>query len=86
MTEILEAVVISVGVLVFSMAKGQQHHNASDGGASMSDTSVQGILLLGVYIVSDSFTSQYQSAIYKQHGKVCLLPFCMYTCYTALHR
>jgi solute carrier family 35 (adenosine 3'-phospho 5'-phosphosulfate transporter), member B2 len=68
-TEIMEAVVISIGVLIFSMEKGKQSHNVS-GGVSVYDSSVHGILLLGVYIVSDSFTSQYQTAIYKQYGKI----------------
>lgn len=68
-TEILEAVIISAGVLIFSMSKGSQTHNIS-GGVSVYDSSVHGILLLAVYIISDSFTSQYQTAIYKQYGKI----------------
>jgi len=69
MTEILEAISISIGVLVFSMTKSSQKANVS-GGVSVYDSSAIGIVLLGVYIISDSFTSQYQTAIYKQYGKI----------------
>jgi solute carrier family 35 (adenosine 3'-phospho 5'-phosphosulfate transporter), member B2 len=63
MTEIVEALVISAGVLVFSMGKG----NSASG---RETTSVHGLILLCTYVVADSFTSQYQSSIYKQYGKV----------------
>lgn len=58
-----EAVAISLGVLMFTMGK-----NSHAG--SHRDTSAWGLLLLCTYIIADSFTSQYQSSIYKKHGKV----------------
>ena len=68
-TEIVEALVISAGVLVFSMGKGNASSSTSE------NTSVHGLLLLCTYVISDSFTSQYQSSIYKKYGKVSLFVY-----------
>lgn len=61
-SEYLEAGSITSGVLIFSMTK-----NAAHGGGS--DTSTIGVLLLIAYVCADSFTSQWQSRIYRDYGE-----------------
>lgn len=63
LVEVAEAICISLGVMIFSMSKGS---TANDDKTS----SFHGIILLCTYIVSDSFTSQYQTSIYKKYGKI----------------
>lgn len=64
----LEAVAISMGVSIFSLA--------SDGGASASDDpthrdgALLGVCMLALYVVSDSFTSQWQTRVYQSHPGV----------------
>jgi adenosine 3'-phospho 5'-phosphosulfate transporter B2 len=65
MVEYIEALVITSGVAIFSMnygndAQAQKH----------TETEVTGFLLLCLYVLSDSFTSQWQSRIYRDHGKI----------------
>jgi len=45
--------------------KGDGHRGGGD--TQQSDTSY-GVLLLCLYLICDSFTSQWQSRVYKQHG------------------
>lgn len=61
--EYMEASAITSGVLLFSMSKNATH-------GSDAETSVIGVLLLLTYVCSDSFTSQWQSRIYKDYGKI----------------
>ncbi|CAM9579326.1 unnamed protein product, partial [Ectocarpus fasciculatus] len=62
MVEYGEACMITAGVFLFSLQQGSEHmHDKSN---------FYGVLLLLGYICSDSFTSQYQSSIYKKYGKV----------------
>lgn len=61
--EYVEALFITAGVTVFSMAKGNQH-----GGETT--TQIFGFVLLCSYVLSDSFTSQWQSRIYRDYGKI----------------
>lgn len=61
--EYIEAFVITLGVLLFSMTR--DHGQKSSG-----DTSVIGIILLCCYVFFDSFTSQWQSRIYRDYGKI----------------
>ena len=96
MVEVVEAVCISIGVLIFSTAKAS-HHNTSNG-TSAQDASSTGMLLLCTYVLSDSFTSQYQSSVFKKYGKVsrvivgiiyhiynmCNMCNLVYTCHHAL--
>jgi solute carrier family 35 (adenosine 3'-phospho 5'-phosphosulfate transporter), member B2 len=61
--EYVEAIAITAGVFVFSMAK-----NSSK--AEDVETSITGVILLVTYVCSDSFTSQWQSRLYKDYGKI----------------
>ncbi|KAI2508128.1 UAA transporter family [Fragilaria crotonensis] len=56
-----EAFLITVGVAVFSAAS-----KSSD---SDTSTEIKGLLLMVCYVCSDSFTSQWQSRLYKNYGK-----------------
>jgi len=62
--EYMEALVISAGVSMFSFSE-----KAGRGQGSMEHQAL-GILTLAMYLVSDSFTSQWQSRVYKEHPKV----------------
>lgn len=62
--EYLEAILITGGVAVFSMAS-KSSKKESDGGFEMA-----GFMLLSAYVLSDSFTSQWQSRIYRDYGKI----------------
>lgn len=58
----VEAAVISLGVSMFSF---------SESGAKQShETQLVGLLLLALYVAADSFTSQWQSRVYKAHPTV----------------
>mmetsp|Transcript_6096 Transcript_6096/g.9203 ORF Transcript_6096/g.9203 Transcript_6096/m.9203 type:complete len:367 (-) Transcript_6096:259-1359(-) len=63
LVEYAEALAITAGVLLFSMSK-----NATQN--SDTETSVVGVLLLITYVCSDSFTSQWQSRLYRDYGKI----------------
>lgn len=63
MIEYLEAVAITVGVAMFTFSE----HKDSFSDNSHADT-MYGIALLATYLCCDSFTSQWQSRVYKQHG------------------
>ena len=58
--EYVEALVITAGVVTFSMAKG--------GHGNTERNSVLGVMLLLTYVSFDSFTSQYQTKLFKEHG------------------
>lgn len=62
--EYVEAVLITSGVCVFSLAKS----NWSTDSNTFAQTI--GLILLCVYVLSDSFTSQWQSRLYKDYGKI----------------
>mmetsp|Transcript_35293 Transcript_35293/g.65864 ORF Transcript_35293/g.65864 Transcript_35293/m.65864 type:complete len:383 (-) Transcript_35293:163-1311(-) len=62
LTEYLEAITITAGVVIFSMAKG--------GHGDTERNSVLGVILLLTYVSFDSFTSQYQTKLFKEHGKI----------------
>lgn len=61
--EYFEAIGITIGIVIFSLSKG----NFATGGLS---SEVIGFLLLTLYVLSDSFTSQWQSRIYRDYGKI----------------
>jgi solute carrier family 35 (adenosine 3'-phospho 5'-phosphosulfate transporter), member B2 len=58
-----EAILITLGVLIFSLAKGSM--STSD-----RQSNILGFSLLCLYILSDSFTSQWQSRLYRDYGKI----------------
>lgn len=62
LTEYVEAFTITAGVVIFSMAKG--------GHGDSERNSVLGVMLLLTYVSFDSFTSQYQTKLFKEHGKI----------------
>jgi len=57
-----EAIGITIGVLIFSFS--------NDNKATTMSAEVVGIFLLSVYVLADSFTSQWQSTIYRDYGKI----------------
>lgn len=74
--EYLDAFLITTGVAMFSFSEknggggdggGHAHGHGGLAAAERSDSSY-GMLLLCVYLICDSFTSQWQSRVYKQHG------------------
>ena len=58
-----EAAVISLGVSLFSFSE-------STSKARDHETRGYGLLLLALYVAADSFTSQWQSRVYKSHPQV----------------
>jgi adenosine 3'-phospho 5'-phosphosulfate transporter B2 len=62
-TEYLEAVAITIGVATFSMNRDGHHKKETH-------TELIGFILLCLYVGSDSFTSQWQSRIYRDYGKI----------------
>lgn len=62
MVEYIEAGLITAGVTMFSVAE----RNAPSGHSS-SDSSF-GVFLLALYLCCDSFTSQWQSRVFKSYG------------------
>jgi adenosine 3'-phospho 5'-phosphosulfate transporter B2 len=63
--EYIEALAITFGVAMFSFGQ-------NDGDSEQIDPHVQfiGFLLLSTYVLSDSFTAQYQNKIYSEYGKL----------------
>jgi adenosine 3'-phospho 5'-phosphosulfate transporter B2 len=61
--EYAEALLITVGVTIFSLSK--SNWESTGGGLE-----VVGFGLLCVYVLADSFTSQWQSRIYREYGKI----------------
>ena len=61
--EYAEAVVISLGVSMFALSKTSK-------ASTSKETGFIGISLLALYLVADSFTSQYQSRVYKTYPTV----------------
>jgi adenosine 3'-phospho 5'-phosphosulfate transporter B2 len=61
----VEAIVISMGVSVFSF--GSERDPSKD---ATQETDLLGFCLLCGYVLSDSFTSQWQSRIYRDYGKI----------------
>jgi len=60
--EYAEAAMISVGVNVFMLSEKESDNDKT--------TKLYGIALLVLYVTSDSFTSQWQSRVYKDYPKV----------------
>ena len=63
MLDYIEALIITAGVALFTFSEKSGAHS----GESKSD-SMYGIILIGFYLACDSFTSQWQSKVYKQYG------------------
>lgn len=63
----LEALAISFGVSLFSLASSDAK---IDGGSDQVGEAVLGLSMLMLYVVSDSFTSQWQSKVYQAHPSV----------------
>jgi adenosine 3'-phospho 5'-phosphosulfate transporter B2 len=61
-TEYVEAALITTGVTMFSIAE----RNAPS--SSSNDDSGFGVFLLALYLCCDSFTSQWQSRVFKKFG------------------
>jgi solute carrier family 35 (adenosine 3'-phospho 5'-phosphosulfate transporter), member B2 len=65
----LEAVLITIGVAIFSLASKSSDKN--------TQTQVIGLLFMVSYVFFDSFTSQWQDKIYQQYGKKNVDPYQM---------
>jgi len=61
-----EALAISLGVSIFSLASSDK----SGGGSEQLSEALLGLSMLALYVVSDSFTSQWQSKVYQAHPSV----------------
>ena len=69
--EYLEAVAITAGVATFGLNKGSHKSAQAKGGEDdQAYEEVIGFALLCAYVLCDSFTSQWQSKLYKQYGKI----------------
>ena len=68
----VEAACISAGVCLFSLANlDDTAFDASPDGADANPFAAYlGVMMLGLYVVSDSFTSQWQSKLYQAHPNV----------------
>ena len=62
--EYVEAILITGGVAFFSLASKTSQRNSEEG------FELAGFMLLSIYVLADSFTSQWQSRIYRDHGKI----------------
>lgn len=62
--EYTEALLITGGVAFFSLSSKHSHKVSDD------NFELAGFLLLSVYVLADSFTSQWQSRIYRDYGKI----------------
>ncbi len=73
LTEYAEAVAITTGVAVFGLNRESSHKSSSSSGAEEEGAwsgDAIGFALLCMYVLSDSFTAQWQSKLYKQYGKI----------------
>mmetsp|Transcript_26145 Transcript_26145/g.44484 ORF Transcript_26145/g.44484 Transcript_26145/m.44484 type:complete len:382 (+) Transcript_26145:60-1205(+) len=68
-SQYLEALLITVGVAIFSIA--------SKSSNSDTTTEIIGLLFMCTYITFDSFTSQWQSKVYDKYGKANVDPYQM---------
>lgn len=76
--EYLTAILISIGMLAFLLGSKSDHHTAS------SITSMTGILLLTMYLMFDSFTSNWQSDLFKTYGMSSIQMMCGVNLFSAL--
>jgi adenosine 3'-phospho 5'-phosphosulfate transporter B2 len=70
--EYMEAIVITMGVILFSYHRegGSHHQSHSDTSDLHATAQAAGILMLCGYLLSDCFTSQWQSKVYQDYGKI----------------
>lgn len=76
--EYLTAILISIGMLAFLLGSKSDHHSVS------SITSMTGILLLTLYLMFDSFTSNWQSDLFKNYGMSSIQMMCGVNLFSAL--
>lgn len=76
--EYLTAAMISIGMLAFLLGSKSDHHTGS------SITSMTGILLLTMYLMFDSFTSNWQSDLFKNYGMSSIQMMCGVNLFSAL--
>lgn len=63
LSQYMEAVAITAGVAIFSMASKKHKAEQSD------DTAMIGLVFLLLYVCFDSFTSQWQDRVYSKYGR-----------------
>lgn len=71
MTQYVEAMCITLGVAIFSMASKKPKSGQAD------DTAWEGFVFLLLYISFDSFTSQWQDRVYTKYGRKNVDPYQM---------
>lgn len=69
LSQYAEALLITVGVAIFSMASKSSSRDA--------DTEIIGLIFLLMYVSFDSFTSQWQDKVYTQYGRPNVDPYQM---------
>lgn len=76
--EYLTAALISLGMVCFLLgsADGSAHHSTV--------TTLAGVLLLVLYLVADSFTSNWQAALFRQYGMSSVQMMCGVSAFSAL--
>lgn len=62
MSDYVEAVLITLGVIIFSVS--EKNNKMSD----VHEDTMFGVFLLAIYLMCDSFTSQWQSKVYKHYS------------------
>lgn len=67
--EYLEALTITFGVALFSYDQIQGNTSKTESNLSTAAQTI-GFILLSAYVLSDSFTAQWQSRIYRDYGKI----------------
>lgn len=76
--EYLTAILISIGMLAFLLGSKSDHHTTS------SINSMTGILLLTMYLLFDSFTSNWQSDLFKNYRMSSIQMMCGVNLFSAL--
>lgn len=68
MIEYFEAIAITTGVGIYSISN--TNDNKASSGVDTQSSQIIGFCLLSMYVLSDSFTSQWQSRLYRDYGKI----------------
>jgi len=65
--EYVEALCITAGIATFMLSEKSSKQDSTADGTQNTSTQMFGIAILCVYVLADSFTSQWQSRVFKEH-------------------